>query len=382
MKKSHKNTTKFGLFTYKTGNIGDDIQSLAAKRYLPQVDYFIDRDDINATSVKSGEEVKLIMNGWYTHKPENWPPTSSRLRPLIISMYIAEDLNGVADAFLSHESRKFLQQFGPVGARSISTNKFFTKNGIESYFSGCLTLTIQKSPKIKKQNFVLAISLPDDVIVKLKKESKYPVIVMDADITTSDMTPEQRFKLAEYFLYLYQSATCVITTRLHATLPCLALETPVLNIENDVFEPERFVGLRELANHMTVEEYLGNTKKYDVNNPPKNPTKYLQIREELEGKCMKYTGYINNDGFLTSSVDDLLNDAELLQIMSCALVNSCLYDDTKKIIDEVPKLTSEIAKLADEISIRDNEIQRLNTLGVKQSGRRFLSAIKRKVTKA
>ena len=31
--------TKYGLFCYDTVNIGDEIQSLAAKRFLPKIDY-------------------------------------------------------------------------------------------------------------------------------------------------------------------------------------------------------------------------------------------------------------------------------------------------------------------------------------------------------
>ena len=36
---------KYGLFKYETENIGDEIQSIAARRFfLPSVDAYIDRD--------------------------------------------------------------------------------------------------------------------------------------------------------------------------------------------------------------------------------------------------------------------------------------------------------------------------------------------------
>mgnify|MGYP000943183057 CR=1 FL=1 len=41
---------------------------------------------------------------------------------------------------------------------------------------------------------------------------------------------EERMAKAEEILTLYQNAKFVITRRLHVTLPCLALETPVLSI--------------------------------------------------------------------------------------------------------------------------------------------------------
>ena len=36
---------KYGLLYYKdTVNIGDDIQTYAARRFLPHIDYYIDRE--------------------------------------------------------------------------------------------------------------------------------------------------------------------------------------------------------------------------------------------------------------------------------------------------------------------------------------------------
>jgi len=60
---------KYGLLTYRTENIGDEIQSIAARQFLPRVDIYVERDSLN--NVVSDEKIKLIMNGWFTHKPEN-----------------------------------------------------------------------------------------------------------------------------------------------------------------------------------------------------------------------------------------------------------------------------------------------------------------------
>ena len=45
------------------GAIGDDIQSYAAKQFLPTIDYVIDREALD-TFDSHGEVVKAIMNGW------------------------------------------------------------------------------------------------------------------------------------------------------------------------------------------------------------------------------------------------------------------------------------------------------------------------------
>ena len=95
---------KYGLFEYSTENIGDEVQSIAARRFLPNIDYYFDRDNIDKTDTGK-DEVKLIMNGWYTHKPENFPPKNKHIHPLLISMYIEQHANNGKTAKRSHSGR-------------------------------------------------------------------------------------------------------------------------------------------------------------------------------------------------------------------------------------------------------------------------------------
>ena len=69
-------STDNGLLVYTltekgVGNIGDYVQSLAAQQYFPSTEKFIHRDYLNKSLEK---KTKLIMNGWFTYHPENWPP--------------------------------------------------------------------------------------------------------------------------------------------------------------------------------------------------------------------------------------------------------------------------------------------------------------------
>lgn len=313
--------TKYALFSYTTGNIGDEIQSVATSRFLPQIDYYVNRDYLNEFQYDGEESIKLIMNGWYSHRPENFPLKNEKIDPLLISIFI-DDL--VQEQFSTEENRAFFKKYGPVGARSGATKDFLESIGVDSYWSGCLTLTIQPEKNVKKQDFVLAIDLPNAVYDKLARESVYPVIRMSADINHQYMSPSQRMKVAQYYLYLYQSARFVVTTRLHGTLPCLAFGTPVLNIQEQGFEEERFAGLRELANHMTVEEFLAGA--CDVNQPLPNPQKHLDIRKELEERCQDFTGFKSETGYLNGqAVTDFLMDPELVQAMVTGLWSAHQY---------------------------------------------------------
>lgn len=98
----------------------------------------------------------------------------------------------------------------------------------------------------------------------------------------------------------------------------LALGTPVLNIEMPNFEPGRFEGLRELAHHLTIQEFLEG--QYDVNHPVPNPEDYLLIRQDLEKRCEAFTGYKSEEGFLNGQeLQSFLTDPELLQSLVTGL---------------------------------------------------------------
>ena len=83
------NKCKFALLKYTTENIGDEIQSIAACRFLPKVDYLIDRDRIDAEPVDS--KTKIILNGWFTDSPENWPVKNKNIIPLFISFHLSDE---------------------------------------------------------------------------------------------------------------------------------------------------------------------------------------------------------------------------------------------------------------------------------------------------
>ena len=319
---------KYGLFKYSTRNIGDEVQSLAAKRFLPKVDYYFERDEIDATDIGAGERVKIIMNGWFTHKPENWPPTNNNIIPLLVSMHIdqqeGEDIKTIMRAFESTQSKEYLNKFGPVGARDLPTLRFLEQIGIESYFSGCMTLTLLPEKSIKRGEFVLAIDVSDDIYNAMKERTNRKIIRMN---TNRDRCLSEEIKetIAKYWLCLLQSAYAVVTPRLHCMLPCLALSTPVLAISGR--DPKRYEGLIELTNHVTEKEFLKNKTCFDFENPSKNPSKYLKLKKNLEEKCSAFTEFDSKKSFLGDmNYADFIESAEF-KTMVTTLVEESLDCD-------------------------------------------------------
>lgn len=353
---------RFGLFTYTTENVGDEIQSIAARQFLPRIDYHINRDDIDNLNYKDATNVKLIMNGWYTHHPENWPPLTKKITPLFIAMYFAsKHSDRVKSAVLSPVSRAFLRTSGKVGVRDRTTEAFFKQNGIDSYFSGCLTLTIHKSPKIKKRDFVLAVDVSDDVLGVIKRQTKRRVITVSPEILTNAMSPTQRLEVAEWFLALIQSAHCVVTTRLHSALPSLALETPVLfMLKNGHRETDRFKGLIELTHSLSQDEYVNNPSIYDINKPKKNPGLYKKIRQDLVYRCCEFTGFINEGGYLSNDLPFQMDNLEFVQLFFDSLHSTYRYQNLGNILTGHSEYAStELEQCANHLKVVEQEYSRI-----------------------
>ena len=119
-------------------NIGDYIQSLAALQYMGDgVDYYINREQLDEFNE---ENVKLIMNGWFTHEPNHWPP-SSFISPLFVSFHI----NSLSKKqLLSEAGLNYFKLHEPIGCRDLDTTQLLKEKGINAFFSGCLTLTLGK----------------------------------------------------------------------------------------------------------------------------------------------------------------------------------------------------------------------------------------------
>lgn len=360
-----KQKVKYGLFEYTTENIGDEVQSIAARRFLPRIDYYFNRDNIDATKTQPDETIKLIMNGWYTHNPENWPPKNTNISPLLIAMHIEQDaLNGApAKVFISPQSKTFLNKFGPVGARNYPTLELFQKNDIKSYFSGCITLTLNPDPQVKKQNYVLAVDVPDNIYDTMLKNTSRPIIRLDTN-RKRNLDRETRFLLAEFWLYLYQSAHAIITTRLHTMLPCLAFKTPVLAISGR--DPKRYRGLIDLTNYATAEEYIRNPNIFNLNHPPKNPNQYIRLRKNLERRCKSFTEYDSNKSYLNGkTINELLKNPKILQFF----VNAALDTWT------LEEINGKMLALKNQL----NTPSPTQPLGIKASTKSLITAINRKI---
>src|SRR5690348_17009501 len=86
----------FGLLRYEESyNLGDEIQSIAASQYLPQVDFLVDRNTGQQTNVSHSyigtpiDKNKTIYSGWFDGQYCHFPPPTN-IDPLFVSFHINE----------------------------------------------------------------------------------------------------------------------------------------------------------------------------------------------------------------------------------------------------------------------------------------------------
>lgn len=351
---------KKGLLIWKAlfrdKNIGDYIQSLAAEQYTGREVVYVEREE---THEYGGEPIQMIMNGWFMHQPENWPP-SEKIEPLFVSFHMNP---AIGERMLSEKAvdyfKKYVVKYGPVGARDKGTEKLLRSKGIDTYFSGCLTLTLGKTykhnPAIENICFVDAhhewklkkspLALMNyyftfatnrktisEIAKRLYKSNSFKDLLRAAQFyqTYSEYFKDEVLEKAEYIKHMvlestlgdekskldharnlmtkYANSRLIVTSRIHAALPCLAIGTPVILVLSDDLRPNgqglqpkakgRFEGILDLFHVMEnvnfkLKPILGfnPNKKIGVNHSIRNKQNHIKMAEELDKCC---TAFINN----------------------------------------------------------------------------------------
>lgn len=340
--------SKFGVLgvrTEETVNIGDYIQALAAKQFLPYVDSVIQREHLKDYNE---EDINMIMNGWYMHHTEQWPP-SEKINPL----YVAFHLNVKARKnILNNDGIKYLQKHQPIGCRDISTRDVLKEHNIDAYFSGCLTLTLGKtysnpqkdgkvyfvdpsiSFSIRKvgdiiSSFMEILKHPISILrlcFKNKKSAKYSIkdkillplkmsiffreyskfftkqtllkaeyICQDAKYIKKDYPSDQDLlNYANSLIDKYAKADFIVTSRIHCALPALGLGTQVIYTytpDDSEVSKCRFEGIIDLFNlaewkNQTLDLKFNISKKISSGKDfPINSNKWQILAKDLIETC-------------------------------------------------------------------------------------------------
>ena len=284
---------KYGLLIEKeTRNIGDDIQAYAAKRFLPRVDYLIDRNHIDEFVPENDEYVATILNGWFLQYVLNWP-ISPFIKPLPISMHFTYKnwFWDITDRphHLKEYGLEYLKKIEPIGCRDSHTQKLLTEKGIKTNYTGCLTLTIEKLENVQKGNYICAVDVSKEVIKNIKDSTNLEVKEI-THIVPEDyykLPWEERMKNVENLLRIYQGAKAIVSYRLHCALPCLALGTPTILLNED-YRNDRFEDYTKYIESCSEEDFVSGKIKYNFENLPEHSREWQNLKDNLIKMCREF----------------------------------------------------------------------------------------------
>lgn len=208
---------KVGLFCYSNStNVGDFIQSLAVAQHLDQDYELVDRDFMNQYD---GEPIVVVMNGWFTDEPGNWPPSPSII-PVFLGFHIARESVSVI-----RDHKDYFARYAPIGCRDHVTAAYMKECGIDAYVSGCATMTF---PRRRADLAPDRVVLVDEPLQNFLRSERREFTFISHELEPY-MSQALRFQAARELLDFYrESAGLIITRRIHCAMPCAAMGIPVV----------------------------------------------------------------------------------------------------------------------------------------------------------
>jgi hypothetical protein len=234
---------------------------------------WVDRENLHAPDVERLDG--LVCNGWYMYNPDHWPP--SHRKALFTSFHVTTRNSSAKKLLAPHLREYYVRQFGSIGCRDHGTLRRFLELGVDAHYSACVTLTLQGSPGVKKNGSILVV----DPFYHVTEDWEYQnwqlkrllspvdldrVVRMDnVDRGIRHHSIEERMQNVRRYLDQITAADFVITSRIHAALPAIALGTPVYftlaGYDRNASSMDRFDGITELFQILPPERFPFSSRK-------------------------------------------------------------------------------------------------------------------------
>ena len=219
-------------------NVGDYFQTFAIDYIYANMGIAhseIINIDRHALESYVGEAVTLPLNAWFGYR-EDTCRFSKNIKPVFIGYHNLDKNVNIE-----------MSQYGMIGCRDEATYQVLSRAGIHAYISGCMTVLFPKRDLTPQKEKIFLVDLPQSVMKIIPGEIKEKAELISHEIRideNADDAHEQRrleAKAREILIRYREEATLVITSRLHAALPCMAMGIPVILLREGV--DERFTFL-------------------------------------------------------------------------------------------------------------------------------------------
>ena len=220
-------------------NVGDTFQDLAIDYIFREMN--IDEKNVvyvpreGGYSFDNEEEIIMAANIMlFVRSEEKNIPYPDNFHPCFISAKIYHDSFNLYPQLI-----QYIKKYEPVGCRDEETRQILRSYGIEAYLMGCFTVCFPKREHIPVNGKAFFVDTPKELNAYvpdyLRERAVYishsmPFLNYPADIEED----ARQKKIAQSFLDRYRDeAEIVITGRLHAAVPCMAMGIPVILVREN-----------------------------------------------------------------------------------------------------------------------------------------------------
>jgi len=236
---------KYGLLIHNYGesaasvgglNIGDPFQSLVVEYIyrqmnIPECD--IQRLPLCELKNYQGEYLLLPTAGVAMGSKYAPLPLSPRIIPVFISMHLIP-------SELTEEAVAYLRGYEPIGCRDERTLNTLRRYGIQAYLSGCITAVIPRRGEVPEAKKMLLIDTPESLEQYLpdnirSKAERLTHLLPLPNRAMTQAEAEELYRVCRARLESYRrEAALVISSRMHALVPCMAMGIPVIGVFENI----------------------------------------------------------------------------------------------------------------------------------------------------
>lgn len=166
---------------------------------------------------------------------DNFLPLKECITPIFMSLHLHDDILSGREDLIA-----YFKKYEPVGCRDEQTCCFFRQHGIEAYIMGCYTVCLPKREKEPVKGSTFLVDVSKELMEKIPSAIKRNAVILSQAVPFEEypvthQEDERLEKVAEFYLdRYYNEADLVITSRLHAASPCMAMGIPVILASNNI----------------------------------------------------------------------------------------------------------------------------------------------------
>lgn len=270
---------KYGAFyslSRNKNNVGDSIIDLALLNIY------------NTMEIKEEDIIRLSPRDMPNYKGEKilMPIVSPLPSFPIISRAFSKDIIPIFICFVLYGPLpvcdiEFLKEYQPIGCRDEYTYRELLKHGINAYINGCITVTFSKLSESEREltgRKVILCDVQPELMRYIPENLKNGAISI-SHIKENDSTIDPIEDAKAYYKMYRERAGLVITSKLHAASPCLAMGIPCVFAKNEF--SHRFSWIDRCIHVYDQSEYQSidwNPDIFDVEDLKNDVIKLVSLR--------------------------------------------------------------------------------------------------------